>query len=123
MLLGCVPALIGRKTLQLTGPQASAVNALIHSGSPALGQLGVQYGIFMGSASSVALNRTDLGLVAAGFTGGALPPSPQGAAQFPTPVACPAGQPVNNGATCSMFGGYVAPLPASFVGLRDIRGN
>jgi hypothetical protein len=77
----------------------------------------------MGSASSVALNRTDLGLVAAGFTGGALPPSPQGAAQFPIPVACPAGQPVNNGATCSMFGVYVAPLPASFVGLTDIRGN
>src|SRR5712664_1431296 len=123
MLPVTLPTPIGPKTFQLTGPQASAVNALIQSGSPALAQLGVQYGIFMGSASSVALNRTDLGLVAAGFTGGALPPSPQGAAQFPIPVACPAGQPVNNGATCSMFGVYVAPLPASFVGLRDIRGN
>jgi len=118
-----LPTPIGPKTFQLTGPQASAVNTLINSGSPALAQLGVQYGIFMGSASSVALKRTDLGLVAAGFTGGALPPSPQGAAQFPIPVACPAGQPVNNGATCSIFGVYVAPLPASFVGLTDIRGN
>jgi hypothetical protein len=118
-----LPTPIGPKTFQLTRPQASAVNALINSGSPALAQLGVKYGIFMGSASSVALNRTDLGLVAAGFTGGALPPSPQGAAQFPIPVACPAGQPANNGATCSMFGVYVAPLPASFVGLTDIRGN
>src|SRR6266852_2289818 len=118
-----LPTPIGPETFQLTGPQASTVNALINSGSPALAQLGVQYGIFMGSASSVALNRTDLGLVAAGFTGGALPPSPQGVAQFPIPVACPASQPVNNGATCSMFGVYVAPLPSSFVGLRNIRGN
>ena len=118
-----LPTPIGPETFQLTGPQAAAVSALINSGSPALAQLGVQYGIFMGSASSVALNRTDLGLVAAGFTGGALPPSPQGVAQFPIPVACPASQSVNNGATCSMFGVYVAPLPSSFVGLRNIRGN
>src|SRR6266436_3408262 len=118
-----LPTPIGPETFQLTGPQAAAVSGLMNSGSPALAQLGVQYGIFMGSASSVALNRTDLGLVAAGFTGGALPPSPQGAAQFPIPVACPAGQSVNNGATCSMFGVYVAPLPSSVVGLRNIRGN
>src|SRR6266446_6197672 len=118
-----LPTPIGPETFQLTGPQAAAVSGLINSGSPALAQLGVQYGIFMGSASSVALNRTDLGLVAAGFTGGALPPSPQGAAQFPIPVACPASQSVNNVATCSMFGVYVASLPSSFVGLRNIRGN
>ena len=118
-----LPTPIGPETFQLTEAQAAAVSALTNSGSPALAQLGVQYGIFMGSASSVALGRSDLGLVAAGFTGGLLPPSPQGAAQFPIPVACPAGQPVNNGATCSVFGVYVAPLPGSFVGLTSIRGN
>jgi hypothetical protein len=83
--------------------------------------LAVQYGVFMGSASSVALNRLDFGAVAAATTGGFLHPGP--GAQFPIPVSCPAGQPVNNGATCSGAGVYVAPLPASFVGLRSIRGN
>jgi len=75
----------------------------------------------MSSASSVAVNRLDFGAVAAGATGGSLTPGP--GAQFPIPVTCPAGQPVNNGATCSAGGVYVAPLPASYVGLNSIRGN
>jgi hypothetical protein len=118
-----LPTPLGLETFQLTGPQASAVNALVNSGSLPLATLGVEYGVFMGSASSVALNKTDLGLVGAGATGGLLPPSPQGAAQFPIPVACPASQPVNNGATCSPFGVYMAPLPASYASLQGVRGN
>jgi hypothetical protein len=116
-----LPPAAGGLTVQLTGPQAQAVNSLLTSGSPALEQLGAQYAVFMGSASSVALNKVDFGAVAAGATGGFLNPGP--GAQFPVPVACPAGQPVNNGATCSAAGVYVAPLPASYVGLNSIRGN
>src|SRR5437763_9801763 len=116
-----LPTPSGPLPVQLTGPQAAAVNALLASGNSSLQTLGVQYGVFMGSASSVATNRIDYGAVAAGASGGALNPGP--GAQFPVPVTCPAGQPVNNGATCSAGGVYVAPLPASYVGLNSIRGN
>ena len=116
-----LPTPSGPLPVQLTGPQAAAVNALLASGNSSLQTLGVQYGVFMGSASSVAVNRLDFGAVAAGATGGSLTPGP--GAQFPIPVTCPAGQPVNNGATCSAGGVYVAPLPASYVGLNSIRGN
>src|SRR5712664_695028 len=116
-----LPPAAGGLTVQLTGPQAAAVNALLTSGSSQLANLGVNYAVFMGSASSVALNRIDFGAVAAGATGGFMHPGP--GAQFPIPVACPAGQPVNNGATCSNFGVYVAPLPASFAPLNGVRGN
>ena len=116
-----LPPAAGGLTVQLTGPQATAVNSLFATGSPALQQLATQYAVFMGSASSVALNKLDFGLVAAGATGGFLNPGP--GPQFPIPVDCPAGQPVNNGATCSAGGVYVAPLPASYVGLNSIRGN
>ena len=63
--------------------QASAVNSLLSSGIPAYQQLGVEYGVLMGSASSVALNKLDYGAVAAGLTGGVLNPGP--GAQFPLP--------------------------------------
>jgi hypothetical protein len=116
-----LPPSAGGLTVQLTGPQGTAVNSLLNSGSSALAQLGVRYAVFMGSASNVALNKVDFGAVAAGATGGFLNPGP--GQQFPIPVACPAGQPVNNGATCSNGGVYVAPLPASYVGLNSIRGN
>lgn len=122
---GLVPVTLptpgGPLNVQLTGSQAAAVNALLASGNSSLQQLGVQYGVFMGSASSVALNRLDFGAVAAGATGGFLNPGP--GAQFPIPVKCPANQPVNNGATCTAAGVYVAPLPASYVGFNSIRGN
>jgi hypothetical protein len=75
----------------------------------------------MGSASSVALRGIDLGVVAPGLTGGFLNLGP--GLPFPIPVDCPANQPVNNGATCSAAGIYVAPLPASYVGLNSLRGN
>jgi len=116
-----LPPAAGGLTVQLTSSQAAAVNALLTSGVPALQNLGAQYAVFMGSASSVALNRLDFGAVAAGATGGFLNPGP--GAQFPIPVACPPGAPVNNGAACSLGGVYVAPLPASYVGLNSIRGN
>src|SRR5437588_3073787 len=114
----------GPLPVQLTGPQAAAVNALLTSGNSSLQTLAVQYGVFMGSASSVALNGFDFGAVANGFyQSKGLPPTATPGRQFPIPVACPAGQPVNNGATCSNFGVYVAPLPASFAPLQGVRGN
>lgn len=108
--------------VELTAAQASAVNSLLTSGDPTgqLQTLGVQYGLLMGSASSVATNKLDYGAVAQGLSGGALNPGP--GAQFPIPVSCPAGQTVNL-MTCSAFGVGVAPLPASYVGLNSIRGN
>src|SRR6266436_51700 len=119
-----LPTPAGPLPVQLTGPQASAVNALLASGVPALQTLGVQYGVFMGSASSVALNGIDFGAVANGFyQAHGIPPTATPGPQFPIPAACPASKAVNNGATCSMFGVYVAPLPASFARLRQIRGN
>ena len=106
--------------VQLTTSQAAAVTSLLTSGNPAYQQLAVQYGLLMGSASSVALNKLDYGAVAAGSTGGFLNPGP--GAQFPLPVQCPAGQTVN-ALVCSPIGFGVAPLPASYVGLNSIRGN
>jgi Carboxypeptidase regulatory-like domain/TonB dependent receptor len=106
--------------VQLTSGQAAAVNELLASGNPQLQSLAVNYGVLMGSASSVATNKLDYGLVAAGSTGGTLNPGP--GAQFPLPVACPPGQTVNL-MTCSTIGEGVAPLPASYVGLNSIRGN
>src|SRR5246127_2895453 len=108
----------GLDGLLLTSDQSAAVLQLLGQGQIALAS---QYAALMGSASSVALNKIDPGVVAPGLTGGFLNPGP--GAQFPLPVDCPAGQPVNNGATCSIAGVYVAPLPASYVGLNSIRGN
>src|SRR6266403_3135307 len=108
-------------TLFLTRDQDAAVQKLLGAG---LTNLAAQYEVFMASASSVALNKFDFGAVANGFyQSKGLPPTATPGAQFPVPVACPAGQSLNNGATCSNFGVYVAPLPASYVGLRRIRGN
>jgi hypothetical protein len=81
----------GPLPVQLTGPQAAAVNALLTSGNSSLQTLGVKYGVFMGSASSVALNRVDFGAVAQGFGF----PNPGPGARFPIPVRCPAGVLVN----------------------------
>jgi hypothetical protein len=108
-------------TMQITPAQDAAVQQLLATANPALAQLAANYEVFMGSASSVALNRLDYGLVS-----GPLSPGP--GAQFPIPVACPVGQTMNNsngaasGPLC-MFGSYVAPLPTSYVGLNSIRGN
>src|SRR5579859_3179887 len=125
-----LPPAAGGLTVQLTGPQATAVNSLFATGSPALEQLAAQYAVFMGSASSVALNKVDFGAVANSLSGGTLNPGP--GAQFPIPASCPPGQTVNS-VVCSGFaavgpGSTVVPagivqLPGSFVGLNSIRGN
>ena len=124
-----LPTPNGPLTVQLDagkGGQADTVEALLGSGNAQLQGLAVQYGVFMGSASSVALNGFDFGAVANGFyQANGIPLTATPGRQFPIPVTCPAGQPVNNGATCSNFGVYVAPLPASFAALNgnNVRGN
>src|ERR1700686_4103007 len=125
-----LPPAAGGLTVQLTGPQATAVNSLFATGSPALAKLASQYAVFMGSASSVALNKVDFGAVANSLSGGTLNPGP--GAQFPIPASCPLGQTVNS-VVCSGFAAVgpgssvvpagVIPLPGSFVGLNSIRGN
>jgi hypothetical protein len=122
---GMVPVGLGPVTVQLTPSQATAVAALEQAGQLALAQ---EYAAFMGSASSVALNRLDFGLVAPALTGGLVNPGP--GAQFPVPVSCPVGATVGT-VTCSAipaapgagFSFGVAQLPGSFVGLNSIRGN
>jgi hypothetical protein len=116
----------GLDGLMLTPDQSAATLQLL-AGTPQQQALAQAYAVFMGSASSVALNRLDFGQVAAGLTSGVLTPGP--GAQFPIPVACPIGQTMNDSAgsgtapICSRAGVYVAPLPASYVGLNSIRGN
>lgn len=116
--------------VQLTQAQASAVGTLLTSGVPALQQLAVQYGALMGSASSVATNKLDYGVVSAGLPSSTLNPGP--GSQFPLPVICPPGQTVN-ALVCNGFAQFsptspvlpvgIAPLPASYVGLNSLRGN
>lgn len=125
-----IPTTAGPVTVQLTPSQAGSVQSLLLSGVPAYQQLGAEYGLLLGSASSVALNRLDFGAVANALSGGTLSPAP--GAQFPVPVSCPLGQTVNS-VVCSGFakvgpGGTivpagVAPLPTSFAALNSLRGN
>jgi hypothetical protein len=121
----------GALPVQLTADQAAAVNTLLTSGDPTgqLQKLGVQYGVLMGSGSSVALNSLDYGAVVTGKTGGAVTPvnpvvTPGGVlfGEFPIPVACPASQTVN-GITCTKIGFGAVPLPGSYVALNSLRGN
>jgi Carboxypeptidase regulatory-like domain/TonB dependent receptor len=122
---GMVPVNFGPVTLQLTPAQATAVQQLEGAGQIALAQ---QYAGLMGSASSVALNRLDYGVVAPGLTGGLVNPGP--GAQFPVPVTCPVGATIGT-VTCSSFpvapgAGYsygIAQLPASYAALNGLRGN
>jgi len=123
---GLVPVALGPSlNVQLTQDQAKAVQAL-EGISPALA---AQYGALLGSASSVALNRLDYGLVAPALTSGVVNPGP--GAQFPVPLTCPIGQTVGT-VSCSAipvnpldpnYSYGVAGLPTSYVGLNSIRGN
>jgi hypothetical protein len=134
-----LPPAAGGLTVQLTSPQASAVNALLTSGSPALAGLGVNYAVFMGSASSVALNGLDYGALVTTLSGGSITPVnpvpvPGGFLfqEFPLPVSCPSGATVNS-LVCSGFAAVgpkssvvpagAVPLPASFAALSGVRGN
>ena len=125
--------------VQLTQAQASAVSSLLTSPIPQLQQLGVQYGVFMGSASTVATNKLDYGALVTQLSGGTIAPvnpvlTPGGAlfGEFPLPVACPMGQIVNSlnckgfaaiGANSAIIPAGAVPLPASYVGLNSLRGN
>jgi len=129
----------GPLPVQLTGPQAAAVNALLTSGNSSLQSLGVQYGVFMGSASSVALNGLDYGALVSKLSGGSITPvkpvvTPFGTLfqEFPLPVSCPSGAMVNSvncsgfaavGPKSSVVAAGAAPLPASFAALNGVRGN
>ncbi|MGB8476304.1 MAG: carboxypeptidase regulatory-like domain-containing protein [Candidatus Acidiferrum sp.] len=123
---GMVPVPLGPGlTVQLTPSQANAVAALEGAGQTTLAG---QYAAFMGSASSVALNSFDYGLVAPALTGGLVNPGP--GPQFPIPVTCPVGTTIGTVACSSTpvapGAGYsygVAQLPASYVGLNSTRGN
>jgi hypothetical protein len=125
-----LPTAGGPLAVQLTPSQANSVQTLLASGIPAFQKLAVQYGVLLGSASSVALNRLDFGAVAPGLSGGTLNPGPGG--QFSVPVSCPAGKTVNgivcNGMAAVGPGGStvpagVVPLPMSYTGLNSLRGN
>ena len=122
--------------LQLTSNQSAAVLQLLGQGQVALAS---QYAAFMGSASSVALNKLDPGAIVTTLSGGTITPvnpvvTPGGLffQEFPIPVSCPFGTMVN-GVNCAGFaavgprGSVVAagasPLPTSYVGLNSIRGN
>ena len=133
-----VPGVPGGLPVQLTAGQVGAVQSLLQV--PALQSLAVQYGLLMGSASSVATNRLDYGAVVTGLSGSSISPvnpvaTPVGTlfGEFPLPVACPLGTPINNVTACSGYAavganGSVVPagavsLPTSYVGLNSIRGN
>ena len=125
-----LPTSAGPLSVQLTPSQAGSVQTLLTSGIPAYQTLAVQYGLLLGSASSVALNKLDFGAIAAGLSGGTLNPGPGG--QFPVPVSCPLGTTVN-AVVCSGFAGIgpggsavpagIVPLPTSYKGLNALRGN
>ncbi len=123
---GMVPVPLGPGlTVQLTPSQASAVQALEMAGQATLAG---EYAAFMGSASSVALNKLDYGLVAPSLTGGLVNPGP--GAQFPLPVTCPVGATIGT-VTCSpipvapgaSYSYGVVQLPASYASLSSLRGN
>ncbi len=116
----------GVVNVQLTPSQAASVQTLLGTGIPAFQSLGVSYGLLLGSASSVALNKVDFGAVATNF---GLNPGP--GANFPVPVTCPINVTVGN-VVCpktSPFGaGFnyafgMVPLPASYKALNSLRGN
>ena len=129
----------GNTPLFLTTSQDAAVNGVLALAQQAaqagqlaqaqqLGKLAASYAVVMGSASNVALFKTDFGAVAPALSGGLLNPGP--GPQFPVPVACPVGATVGT-VVCSNtpaapgagFSVGVAQLPTSYVGLSSIRGN
>ncbi len=102
------PFLPSNVTLPVTAQQKAFIDAALASGVPSLQSLGVTVFALAGSASSVALNGMDPGLVATS-RGVPSPPGPR----FPVPIDCPP--------SCSSAN--LVPLPASFIPLNSIRGN
>jgi hypothetical protein len=136
--------------LPLTVPQAKAVNSLLQAAATAAGAgnvalaaqlqgLAQKYAVFMGSASSVAVNGLDFGALVTKLSGGSITPvnpvvTPQGPLfrEFPLPVSCPSGATVNSvncsgfaavGPNSSVVAAGAVPLPASFAPLNGVRGN
>jgi hypothetical protein len=113
----------GLDGLPLTSAQSAAVLQLLQAGQSGLAS---KYAALLGSASSVAVNKIDPGLICG--NAGLCPPPPGSPApgtpgtRFPVPVPCPAGVQVNN-VQCSPAGVGLAPLPGSYVGLNSLRGN
>src|SRR6266851_4260235 len=138
-----LPPAAGGLTVQLTPDQAKAVNSLFAAaaatGNSNLANLAASYAVFMGSASSVALNGLDYGALVTKLSGGSITPVnpvpvPGGILfqEFPLPVSCPSGATVNSlvcsgGAAVGPKGSVVpagaVPLPASFAPLNGVRGN
>jgi len=120
-----VPTPGGPINVQLTPSQAASVETLLASGILPFQQLAVSYGLLLGSASSVALNRLDFGAVATNF---GLHPGP--GANFPVPVTCPVGATVGN-IVCPLtpiapgfnYAYGMVPLPTSYKALNQLRGN
>src|SRR6202790_3094132 len=115
----------GVVNVQLTPSQAASVQTLLGSGIAPFQSLGVSYGLLLGSASSVALNRLDFGAVATNF---GLNPGP--GANFPVPVTCPIGATVGNVVCPSTpiapgfkYAYGMVPLPTSYKALNALRGN
>src|SRR6266852_3062659 len=143
--------------LPLTVPQANAVKSLLQAaaaaapGNPALAAqlqgLAQKYAVFMGSASSVAVNGLDFGALVTNLSGGSFSSgtpgtitpvnpvtTPQGVffREFPLPVSCPSGATVNSvncsgfaaiGPNSSVVAAGAVPLPAFFSTLNSERGN
>lgn len=109
--------------LPLTAAQSAAVLQLLQAGQTSLAS---KYAALLGSASSVAINRIDPGLICGNARLCTNPPGSVGpgtpGARFPVPVPCPPNQTVNS-VNCTGAGVGVAPLPASFVALNNLRGN
>src|SRR5216683_2346626 len=138
-----LPPAAGGLTVQLTPDQAKAVNSLFAAAAatsnPNLAKLAASYAVFMGSASSVALNGLDYGALVTTLSGGSITPVnpvpvPGGVLfqEFPLPVSCPSGATVNSlvcsgGAAVGPKGSVVpagaVPLPRSFAPLNGVRGN
>jgi hypothetical protein len=121
--------------VELTQAQANFVKAV----TPISPSLATNYGVVMGSASGVAVNKLDYGALVSTLSGGTITPvnpvvTPAGPLfqEFPFPVSCPAGMTIN-AVNCSGFAALgsngtpvsagAAPLPTSYVGLNSIRGN
>jgi len=108
---GLVPLGVPSLPLLVTPAQQAFIVPLLTSSNPSLRALARTYAAIAGSASSVALNGIDPGVVSGAGPG----------ARFPLPVPCVANTP--RPIPCSSSGGGLAPLPASFVALNTLRGN
>src|SRR5260370_852762 len=102
-----LPPAAGGLTVQLTPDQAKAVNSLFAAAAatsnPNLAKLAASYAVFMGSASSVALNGLDYGALVTTLSGGSITPVnpvpvPGGVLfqEFPLPGSCPSATTVNS---------------------------